>query len=275
MKFPVLAFAVLLLRVLAPAPLSAQQTAAVGEPLEVTLTPYVWALALDGHTTVSGNNADVDVTFNDIVDDLDGAIMLDAEIRKGRFGVILEGLYAKLSDNGASGDDRIRIDADINQALLNAAGTYRLGTWTLADWQQTGPLAVTVDPYAGARFTYLDLSVRGRLDLPDLGLDRKRTESGDKAWVDPIIGLRTIWTLGDRWEVVLAGDIGGTDPNEQYSAEGFALAGYRFGLFGDNNARVLAGYRALHQKYEDGSGDDAFKWDVTMHGPIVGLSVAF
>jgi hypothetical protein len=53
------------------------------------------------------------------------------------------------------------------------------------------------------------------------------------------------------------------------------LIGYRFDLFGKNNSAVFAGYRALHQDYSDGSGDDKFKWDVTLDGPILGLSIGF
>ena len=46
-------------------------------------------------------------------------------------------------------------------------------------------------------------------------------------------------------------------------------------LFGKNNAAVFAGYRALHQDYTDGSGDDEFKWDVTLDGPILGFRIDF
>jgi hypothetical protein len=53
------------------------------------------------------------------------------------------------------------------------------------------------------------------------------------------------------------------------------LLGYRFGLFGEDNARVVGGYRAMYQDYTDGSGDNKFEWDVTLHGPILGLSIEF
>ncbi|MGD8261465.1 MAG: hypothetical protein PVF14_20425 [Desulfobacterales bacterium] len=53
------------------------------------------------------------------------------------------------------------------------------------------------------------------------------------------------------------------------------MIGYRFNLFGDKNARVLAGYRAVSQDYTDGSGRDKFQWDITMHGPILGLDTGF
>ncbi len=51
--------------------------------------------------------------------------------------------------------------------------------------------------------------------------------------------------------------------------------GYRIGLFGDDNARIQAGYRARYQDYSSGSGNNKFKWDVTLHGPTLALTVDF
>ena len=84
-----------------------------------------------------------------------------------------------------------------------------------------GPLTVTVDPYAGVRYTYLDTELKGKLDLPDLGIDARRTAEGDEHWVDPIVGVRTTWALGERWSLVLAGDVGGISTSDQYSAEAY------------------------------------------------------
>ena len=89
------------------------------------------------------------------------------------------------------------------------------------------------------------------------------------------MGLRTSWTLGEHWSLVAAGDVGGISTSDQYSAEAYGIVGYRFGLFGENNANLLAGYRVLHQKYQNGSGRNEFDWDITMHGPIVGLKMTF
>ena len=71
------------------------------------------------------------------------------------------------------------------------------------------------------------------------------------------------------------GDVGGISTSDQYSAEAWGTVGYRFGLFGSDNATVLAGYRVLKQKYEDGNGRDRFDWDMTIHGPIAGLKITF
>jgi hypothetical protein len=197
-----------------------------------------------------------------------GAVMLDVELRKGRFA---NTVYANLEDDSSHLlQGHVKIDTTANMLVQGLAATYRVGTWQLAE-----PLAVAVDPYAGIRYTYLDAELKGKLDLPDLGVNAKRTAEDDKNWVDPIVGLRTIWTLGDRFSLIAVGDIGGTSQSSDYSWQAIGLVGYRFGLFWTNNANLIAGYRALHQKYTDGNGRNEFDWDLTIHGPVVGLTLAF
>ena len=184
-------------------------------------------------------------------------------------------VFANLGDDGATSEDRLKIDASADMLIQSLAGAYRVGTWKLADFEGAGPLAVSVDPYAGLRYTYLDMELKGKLDLPRLGVDVRRTVETNEHWIDPIVGLRTVWTLGERWSLLLAGDVGGISTSDQYSAEAYGLAGYRFGLFGDNNADLRLGYRVLKQKYEDGDGPSTFEWDMTIHGPVVGLKINF
>lgn len=130
---------------------------------------------------------------------------------------------------------------------------------------------MTVDAYAGARYTYLEIE----LDFNGVFKNRVNSVNRDKSWVEPLVGARTIWDLSERWTVTLAGDIGGVVAGSDFAWDAFGLMGYRFSLFGEDNARVLAGYRALYQDYTDGSGRDKFQWDVTIHGPILGLLVQF
>ncbi len=49
---------------------------------------------------------------------------------------------------------------------------------------------------------------------------------------------------------------------------------YDFDLFG-KDASVVAGYRVLVQDFEDGSGANRFAYDVTTHGPILGMVIRF
>ena len=257
-----------------PVPPAAPEQASA-EPWQLTIAPYLWAVALHGDVGVGKSSADVDASFSDILDNLNGALMLSLELRKGRFGLLSDSIFAQLEDDAATERDRVKVDTTANLFIQNLAGTYRVGTWQLGDLGSAGPVSLTVDPYAGIRYTYLDTELKGKLDLPDLGIDAKRTAEQSEDWVDPIIGVRTTWGLGEHWSLVAAGDVGGISTSDQYSAEAWSLVGYRFGLFGENNADVFAGYRVLHQKYETGSGRSEFDWDMTIHGPIAGLKITF
>jgi hypothetical protein len=95
--------------------------------------------------------------------------------------------------------------------------------------------------------------------------------------VDPVIGVRTLWPLTEKFSVTALGDIGGFGiiGASEFSWQAAGLVGYRFSLLGQDNAKMLAGYRALCQDYKSGSGSNEFEWDMTMHGPVLGLALVF
>jgi hypothetical protein len=232
---------------------------------EFQVAPYLWAISMNGDATVKGQKADVDVSFSDIWDELNFAFMLEYEARKGRWGLWGNTIYANLGKSNAEVSG-IEIEPTINAIWQGAGGLYRLGTWDLADASDKNIPSVTVDTYFGARYTYLDLS----LDIK--GADNV---DGDKHWVEPLVGVRTRWDLSERWTINLTGDIGGIAFGSDFAWDALGLLGYRFSLFGEDNASAFAGYRALSQDYSDGSGDDKFEWDVTLYGPVLGLLVTF
>jgi hypothetical protein len=160
----------------------------------------------------------------------------------------------------------IGVDPKMNMLMLTGSGFYRLATWALSDRPGKEVPSVAVDALVGVRYTYLDVN----LDI-DFFPDRK----GDQGWVDPLIGVRSLWHLSKRWDLSLAGDVGGFGVGSDFTWHADGLIGYRFDLFGEENAQVFGGYRALSQDYDTGSGFDKFEWDVIMHGPILGLSISF
>ena len=176
---------------------------AKADPWQLNITPYLWAVALKGDLGVGRIDADVDASFDDILDNLNGALMLEAELRKGRFGVISDTIYANLEDNAATGEGRLKVDATANLLIQSLAGDLprrHLAAGRLA--ARPDRFRSRVDPYAGARYTYLDTELKGKLDLPDFGIDAHRQVEGDEHWVDPIVGVRTAWTLGEHWNLV-------------------------------------------------------------------------
>jgi len=236
------------------------------------IAPYLWAISMDGNATVKGFDFDVDLDFNEIWDELNFALMLAYDARKGPWGLWGNTIYANLGDNNVSGPLGLTdIDPTVNVFWQGLGGYYRLGTWDLSNAPGKKTPTVTVDTYAGLRYTYLDL----KLKFKGAFRDRVNDVSDNKSWVEPLVGARTIWDVSERWTVTLAGDIGGFGMGSDFAWDAFGLIGYRFGLFGEDNARVLAGYRALSQDYTDGNGRDKFKWDITMYGPILGLDIGF
>jgi hypothetical protein len=90
-----------------------------------------------------------------------------------------------------------------------------------------------------------------------------------------LVGLRTLWQLTPSWGVTAGGDIGGFGVGSDFQWMATGLVTYRFGLFGDDNAKFGAGYRAVYQDYSDGSGANKFEWNVTLHGPVFALGIEF
>ena len=239
---------------------------------EFSVTPYLWAISLSGDVTVKGLEVDVDLSFRDIWDELNIGIMVEYEARKGKWGFWGNTVYSNLGDNNVSGPRGLTdIDPTIKTLWQGLGGFYRLGTWDLADVPGKKTPSVTVDTYFGIRYTHLDI----KIDFDGILRGRLNHVSKNKDWVEPLIGARSIWVLSDRWIATLAGDIGGFGAGSDFAWSAVGLIGYRFDLFGNDNARVLVGYRALSQDYTDGSGDNKFKWDVTLYGPILGLLIPF
>ena len=232
------------------------------------VVPWLWALSINGSTTIKGISTDVDIGFSEIFDQLNFGLFLEAEARHGRFGVFGNLMYADLfTDVGAGPLD---IDVDTQMLMTGIGLSYRLGPWSLAtdrgiDRDPAGPLLV-VDPFVGFRYTSLDVDLESDL-TPNVG--------GGEDWFDPIVGARTIVQIDRNWSVTALGDIGGFGVGSDFTWQAAGLVGYTFDLFDENDTTVAAGYRALGQDYATGSGRDRFEWDVIYHGPILSLAVRF
>ena len=141
-------------------------------PLELSVTPYLWATRPKGDVGVGRTEADVDASFSDILDNLNFARCSSWRLRKGRFGLLSDTIYAELEDNAATGGGSAQDQGDRQHADPVARRDLPARDLAARRFGPAGPLAVTVDPYAGIRYTYLDTELTGSLDLPDLGVER-------------------------------------------------------------------------------------------------------
>jgi hypothetical protein len=252
--------ALALLASAAPAAAQSTEPTSTGDRWVIRMAPYVWATSLDGNATIKGIESDVDVSFSDILEDLSLAGMLLADIQKGRFGVAVNTVYARLTPENNVGPIEIKTTSDMLQ--LGVAPYYRVLDWTYRTSSSGKPLRLIVEPEAGFRFTYL----RAELDVRHGGPSVDASES----WVDPLVGSRFGIDLADNWNLTAEGNVGGFGVGSDFAWNVQGFLGYQTSLFGLPTT-FAAGYRALHQDYDHNN----FKWDVTMYGPVIGAVLRF
>src|SRR5262249_40936677 len=158
----------------------------------------VWAMSLHGDVTVKGIKSDVDESFSDLLPDLNFAGMASIDARKGRLGLIVDGLVAHLQSKGDTGPLSIKGTADFN--FVDFAGYYRIGRINLdSEVGAAGPRLV-IDPYLGGRYTYLNVDLNVKSSGPIFGGEH-RNFGGDEDWFDPLVGLRATVELTPRWRL--------------------------------------------------------------------------
>ncbi len=234
-------------------------------------SPYIWALGLNGDATVKGVSGSIDASFIDIIDEADSVFAYNGrfEAVKGDWTIQFTPTFAKIgADDSDITNTNIKFDATTTLAIIETVLLYRVAEWPVSA-NQSFRQTISFEPLVGGRYTYM----KGELDFEGGPLGGTSVDQ-DKDWFDPFVGGRFKVTLAERLSLSLRGDIGGFGVGSDFTWQTAALIGYGFELFG-REASVIAGYRALHQDFEDGSGRDKFEWDMTMHGPVLGMSVPF
>jgi hypothetical protein len=122
-----------------------------------------------------------------------------------------------------------------------------------------------------ARLSTPPTAAEDRRDIvPTISVDVSRWQ----LWVDPMVGSRFTVDLYKHFQLLIGGDIGGFGVGSHFTYSILGLLGYRFQMLG-HAAIAHAGYRTLSQNYATRTVGDLFKWDMIMHGPILGLTIRF
>ena len=216
---------------------------------EFAIVPYLVAAGMDGSITVKGIDADVDVPFSDIIDNLDFAAMAHFEMKNEYWVLSSDLFYVDLegSNDVALGTASVTVQ----QTLFEVAGGYRVSpVWTVL---------------AGAR--WVDLENRIRHTGPFLDED----VSAGKSWIDPFVGFQVMAPFAQRWWFGARGDIGGFGIGSDVAWQAYANVGFR----ASKVVSIILGYRAIDMDYEDGSGRDLFRYDMLIAGPQIGVAFSF
>jgi hypothetical protein len=218
---------------------------------------YLWAAGIDIEP-VKGD--DIEITFNDIIDDLDIAVMGSIGARKGKCLVISDLIYMNLNDSSSStlqlgpGPASIGLDVDVKmKTWINNLGVgytvYRSDTWML-------------DVVGGSRFLYLDLE----LDA-DIGrFDGKWSET--ESYWNGFVGLKSQIALTDKLNLDSYVDVGTGDNDLTYQAQ--LGIHYQLGNWG-----ILAGYRYIAWEFDKSDNMGEVVDTLEVKGPYLGARYTF
>lgn len=218
---------------------------------------YLWGINIAGDMAVGTDkipggsplSKPVDIPFDDIFDAMEGAFIVHFEtMYKNNWGLLIDVDYLDLG-NSFTNNQGVDLKVDLEVTLAEVAGLYRI---TRNDHN--------FDAVFGFRGYMLD---------PGVTLSNgPKVVDKSQEWIDPFLGGRWLWNFAEKWSVIARGDIGGFGLGSDLSWQLAGLVEWQPFKY----ASFLAGYRALDVKYETGSGNDYFKFDATIHGPILGIN---
>jgi opacity protein-like surface antigen len=241
-------------------PLQAQAAdVALDEPASdwtFTGAAYLWGAGISGQSGVFGlEPQEVDLSFSDLLKDLDFAFMGLGEARNGRFVMGMDLTYTNVGstvDNPrGEGDERFldSIDVDTTSWMVTGYAGY-----SILDNDE-----FHVDLIGGAR--YWSVNTDFKLNTTNPGPLDGRTFDDGASWIDPLAGVKMRFDLTDDVFVSSWGMIGGFGVGSDLMWDVMAGAGYSFTEHFD----VFAGYRAVSVDYSD----DGFVYDMVQQGPVM------
>ena len=234
MKYQPLLLTTILLTALSPA---------AADEWDWEITPYLLGAGIDGNVSVGSLDADFSADFEDIVNILQGAVLLRLEATSGQNGVFGDLVYLATEQDEAKDTVGGTLEADLDSLIVEAGYRRSINDGFAIDF--------------GFRYWEFDTKLTPAL-LPAV--------RSSKDWTDGFVGARFHNTFGNNWSWVLRANAG---------AGGSDLA---LGLEVDfrrefvNGNRFLIGFRALDIDYGDTSGAVPTDLDMTVSGLTVGYT---
>ena len=208
---------------------------------------YLWAAGVKG-TDAAGN--DIDVSFSDTLEDLDGGFMGGIAARKGKWTILADLMGLSIHQETSSTVDSVKTDVDVKlKAFMSTFGV----AYRVIDDED-----LDLDLLVGGRYFKMDLDVT-------VESEGSKSKYSDTEYVlDGIIGAQAIIDLSERWYLSCYADVGTGDSELTWQV--WPGVGYRL-----ENIDVVAGYRYLAWKTDDGDTID----DLSFSGPMFGVKFRF
>ena len=212
-------------------------------------------------------------------------LMGRVEAWKGRWGGFVDGYWIFGKSTVGSSDSRLVLSDRVN-ITTSSSVTSRFDAGQVNFGPQfklgTAPLGATSSVdfvlYGGGRVNWIgndldgSVTIRASANVGEIGQTFNFSSSRSRAFVEPMIGLKTSWTLGKNVKAILRGDVGGfgfvTANNWDCDLETGIAWQFR------RNTYLDFGYRARGQWQDLGSnGNSSISgW---FYGPELGMTFSF
>ena len=236
-------------------------TAATASEWSWKLTPYAWLA--DVTVDLEVNDREIfsrEIDFDDVLDDLDFALMAHLEGRRGKLGVFADLIFGDFGDeprNFSLGPVPITAKADPELTLLDLGGVWHPS--------EDGGFGI----HYGVRLIDIDqtLDIRGFGPLPTDRriIDFTRTE------YDGLLGFRYLSEFSQGWSFAFAADYsaGGSDG----SWGTWLVLGYHFGS--EDRYGLRFGYRYLEIELEGEDRAAKVETELELSGPLLGFTFSW
>ena len=212
---------------------------------------YGWGAGIEGEAGLLGQPPlDIDLSFSDIFEKLEFAVMGLGEARNGPFVLGMDFTYSRIAATVDMAPETGLNSIDVTSTAWMVTG---YGGYTLFDGD-----AVRLDAIAGARLWSVNSDFESDSDDPNL--DGQTVDDG-QTWVDPMIGAKMRLDLVPDVYVTAWAMAGGFGVGSDMMWDLMAGAGYEF----TENFSLFGGYRAVSVDYSN----DGFVYDVVQQGPVV------
>ncbi len=181
----------------------ARPTEAMDGAWHFTIAPYMWATGISGSASVANlPEVPVDLSFSDIIGDLDFAALGYVEGRKDRIGIALDIMYVNLGpfvETDAPVIGRLTLKADVRSTIAEGSLFCRVASGSRSD----NP--ATLDVLAGTRYSDNRTRLTATTDA-GIAYDGKFQDLG---WWDALAGVKFSAPLRSRLALLGRADVAG------------------------------------------------------------------
>ena len=237
-------------------------TATTLHPSHLRVSVYGFAAGIDGNLGLGPHQVSPRITFSEVWNDLDSAIMAHIDYKYKKLGVYYDFQNVKTSSVEHAQLQLaptviLPVQADVRTKLRRS----NLGAYYTA-FETTGlsqKHKLKIEPTIGIHYTKAQASLYVHSDALPYEFNIQKSTS----WYEPFIGSRVTYQFNPKLSVFGQADFG-----TQKSQDLQAYATYQTAIK-SHPTYLVAGYRYINQKHEQND----FSWHIKEHGPVLGLSV--